>query len=378
VRIATAVERRDLLIAAAFVASVEIEVWREDLTPTWLAAIAFGVMGTSLAWWRAAPVPTLVVGLSAQLVAAAGGVTMQSAVTPLLFFVLTFYSVGLREARGRAIAGLVAGMTLVAVTLGVAYANDDFVLSDIPFVLLVVSTPWFVGVAIRGRVRRSEELEARTEQLERERLTAVAEERSRIARELHDVIAHSVSVMVVQAAAAEAVLERDPQVAAASLRAVQETGRQSLVEMSRLVGLLRDDSDELGLAPQPRLDELRELAAQTRDAGLPVTVHVDGARRPLPLGVELTAYRVVQEALTNALKHAGEARAEVTIRYGTEALDLEIVDDGRGNGTGHVGGHGLAGMRERVSIFGGELDAGPRAGGGFRVHVRLPIEDAEL
>ncbi len=363
----------DVAIAAAFVAAVEFEVWREGLTPQWLAAAGFGVMGASLVLWRAAPLATLVIGLSAQLVAVIGGVSIQTAITPLLFFVLAFYSVGVREERRPAIAGLVIGIVLCAVTLGIAHANEEFTLSDIPFVLLVICTPWIVGYAMHGRVRRSEELEQRTEQLERERLTAVAEERNRIARELHDVIAHSVSVMVVQAAAAEAVLERDPERAVEPLRAVQETGRGALVEMSRLVGLLRDDSDELGLAPQPRLDELEVLLSQVRDAGLPVRLRVEGERRPLPLGVELTAYRVVQEALTNALKHAGEAHADVLVRYDADAIELEVRDDGEGDANGHVGGHGLAGMRERVSVFGGDLTAGPRPDGGFRVRVRLPL-----
>ena len=154
---------------------------------------------------------------------------------------------------------------------------------------------------------------------------------------------------------------------------MQETGRGALVEMSRLVGLLRDDSDELGLAPQPRLDELEALLSQVREAGLPVRLQVEGERRPLPLGVELTAYRVVQEALTNALKHAGEAHADVLVRYDADAIELEVSDDGEGDANGHVGGHGLAGMRERVSVFGGDLTAGPRPGGGFRVRVRLPL-----
>jgi signal transduction histidine kinase len=181
--------------------------------------------------------------------------------------------------------------------------------------------------------------------------------------------------MVVQAGAAEEVLKRSPEAALEPIRAVQETGRQALVEMSRLVGLLRDAGEELGLAPQPRLDELEELVSSVSDAGLPVRLQVEGARRPLPLGIELTAYRVVQEALTNALKHAGEATADVRVRYEPDALLLEVVDDGPG-ANGYGGGHGLAGMRERVSVFGGDVTAGPRRSGGFAVRVRLPLEEA--
>jgi signal transduction histidine kinase len=145
--------------------------------------------------------------------------------------------------------------------------------------------------------------------------------------------------------------------------------------MSRLVGMLRDSGDELGLAPQPRLDELEELVSSVNDAGLPVSLHVEGEQRPLPLGVELTAYRVVQEALTNALKHAGDARAAVRVRFEPDALLLEVADDGPG-ADGFGGGHGLAGMRERVGVFGGDVTAGPRPSGGFAVRVRLPVEEA--
>lgn len=201
----------------------------------------------------------------------------------------------------------------------------------------------------------------------------MAQERARIARELHDVIAHSVSVMVVQAEAAQEVLKRDPQRAVQPLQAVQETGRQAMVEMSRLVGLLREDSDEMGLAPQPGLSDLETLANSVREAGLSVDLRTEGEPTQIPLGVDLSAYRVVQEALTNAIKHAGPARAQVTVRYCTDWLELEVLDDGPGTGNGHVGGHGLVGMRERITVFGGRLDAGPRAEGGFGVLARLPL-----
>ncbi len=186
-------------------------------------------------------------------------------------------------------------------------------------------------------------------------------------------VAHSVSVMVVQAGAAEAVLRGDPGRALEPLRAVQETGRQALVELSRLVGLLRQDGHELGLAPQPGLDALDGLLAQVRESGLPVELAVEGGRRPLPLGVDLSAYRIVQEALTNALKHAGRASVEVCIRYGPGELEIEVLDDGGGTGNGHVGGHGLAGMRERVAVFGGDFLAGPREEGGWSVRASLPL-----
>jgi signal transduction histidine kinase len=180
--------------------------------------------------------------------------------------------------------------------------------------------------------------------------------------------------MVVQAGAAEEVLRQTPERALEPIRAVQDTGRQALAEMARLLGMLRRDGEELGLAPQPGLDDLEGLVEQTRRAGLPVELRVEGTPRPVPLGADLSAYRIVQEALTNARKHAGEARATVTVRYGVEALEVEVADDGSGAGNGG-GGHGLVGMRERVALFGGDLHAGPRPGGGFRVHARLPIKE---
>jgi signal transduction histidine kinase len=369
--------RVDVAIAAAVMAAMEIEVFTEDLDPKGAAVAMFAVQGVALVFRRTAPIPALLAGLLAGVAGTAAGVSLHTPVTPVLFIILLMYAVGLREPLPRAVAALVLGLALLATAMVIARHNGEpYDGTDIPWITLLASAPWFVGRAMRGRVRESEALERRAERLERERLAAVAEERARIARELHDVIAHSVSVMVVQAGAAEEVLKRDPARAFEPIRSVQETGRQALVEMSRLVGLLRDESHELGLTPQPRLHELPALVDQVREAGLPVELQVEGAGRELPLGIELTAYRVVQEALTNALKHAGGARASVRVCYEPAAIELEVLDDGPGGQNGHVGGHGLAGMRERVSVFGGEMTAGPRPGGGFGVHVRLPLGDA--
>jgi signal transduction histidine kinase len=364
----------DVGIALVVTAAMEIEVWTDGLHPAGAAAVAFAVLGGSLVLWRAAPLLALVIGLIAIAAAVAAGVSMQTPVSPLLFYVLVLYSVGLREELAAAVAGLVLAIGMTLATNALATRNGEgFAWSDIPWITFISVTPWIVGRAMRGRVRHSEELERRAERLERERLAAVAEERARIARELHDVIAHSVTVMVVQAGAAEEVLKRDPGRALEPLRSVQETGRQALVEMTRLVGLLRDDAEEVGLAPQPGLDEVPALVAQVREAGLPVELRVEGDERRLPPALELTAYRVVQEALTNALKHAGDTRAEVSLRYGADALELEVVDDGPGSADGFSGGHGLAGVRERVTVFDGEFAAGPRPDGGFAVRARLPL-----
>jgi signal transduction histidine kinase len=203
---------------------------------------------------------------------------------------------------------------------------------------------------------------------------AVVEERARIARELHDAIAHNVSMMVVQAGAERRVLEPANDATRDVLETIEKIGRGALTEMRRMVGMLRSDTPD-PLAPQPGLDDLTTLVGQVRDAGLPVELRVEGERRSLPVGIELSAYRIVQEALTNALKHAGGAHAVVYVRYGAESLELEIVDDGAGLSPEPVasGGHGLVGMRERVALYGGRLDAGRRASGGFAVRVLLPI-----
>jgi signal transduction histidine kinase len=226
-------------------------------------------------------------------------------------------------------------------------------------------------------VTQTAALAERTQRLEQEteaeRAAAIAEERRRIARDLHDVIAHSVSVMVVQAGAAEDLLDRDQAGVREPIRAVQETGRGALVEISRLLGLLREDGAELGLAPQPRLDELPELVAQTEAAGLPVDLRIEGTPRPLPLGVDLSVYRIAQEALTNALRHSGGDRAQVVLNYNDDTVELAVENDGVASANGHRGGHGLIGMRERVAVFGGTLEAGPSPEGGFRVVARLPL-----
>ncbi|MFF1380767.1 sensor histidine kinase [Streptomyces sp. NPDC058308] len=255
----------------------------------------------------------------------------------------------------------------------------------VPFVLA-----WVLGDSIRTRRAYLAQLEERADRLEREReaqsKVAVAAERARIARELHDVVAHNVSVMVVQADGAAYVLDAAPDQARKALETISGTGRQALAEMRRLLGVLRTgEPEESGeYVPQPDVEQLDELIEQVRTAGLPVDYKVEGTPRPLPSGVELTAYRIVQEALTNTRKHGGEnAGASVRLVYFDDGLGLLVEDDGKGaphelyeDGGADGSGHGLIGMRERVGMVGGTLDAGPRPGGGFRISALLPLKPA--
>jgi signal transduction histidine kinase len=259
---------------------------------------------------------------------------------------------------------------------------DPFGFGDLLFASLFSIGPWLAGFSLSGRAEREADLARRAQVLEEEReqqaLLAVAGERARIARELHDVIAHSVSVMTVQAGAARLLLAQDPEQAREPILAVEQTGREALAETRRLLGILRSDMTEAELEPQPGMASLDTLVERTRRAGLPVELTIEGDPVKLPAGLDLTAYRIVQEALTNAIKYAGPANAWVTIRYGQDAIDLEISNDGRTlesqNGSG---GHGLAGMRERVSMYGGTVEAGPHPVRGFVVRARLPLEANE-
>jgi signal transduction histidine kinase len=222
---------------------------------------------------------------------------------------------------------------------------------------------------IGDRDRRAQIAERERDVAARE---AVVEERARIARELHDVIAHHVSMIVLQAGAERRVLGEENASTREVLETVEESGRSALTETRRLLGMLRGDGND-PLTPQPGLHDVPMLVGQLRDAGLPVELSIDGERRELPVGIELSAYRIVQEALTNTLKHAGDARATVHVRYGPDSLELEIADDGVGSKRATGGGHGLVGMRERVALYGGRFDASRRPSSGFAIRVVLPI-----
>jgi signal transduction histidine kinase len=354
--------------------------------PFWgvLAAVALGVV---VALRRRVPERMLLLAVAAGILQLVADVQLMSADLAMLVIVYTVASQGARWASRLA---LVAGFCAPALSVlrwqrmyetGREQAVQALFLT-VPFVLA-----WVIGDSLRTRRAYYAQLEERAERLQREReaqsKAAVAAERARIARELHDVVAHNVSVMVVQADGAAYVLDGSPDLAKQALGAISQTGRLALAEMRRLLGLLRESDDSGGeYVPQPGVDQLGDLIEQVRGAGLPVDFAVAGAVHPLSSGVELTAYRIVQEALTNTRKHGGPAaHATVRLTYGEHKLGMLIEDDGRGavDTGGEEGGadglgQGLIGMRERVSMVGGTLHTGPRPGGGFRIRAELPLK----
>jgi signal transduction histidine kinase len=271
-------------------------------------------------------------------------------------------------------AGLVLTLGSSALLI---YNDSDHSAAQLVFTPLLFGIGWLAGFALRERAEEAEAAEARAAQAERERegaaRIAVAEERARIARELHDIVAHSVSVMVLQVGAVRHNLPADLATDKDALGDVERAGRSALGEMRRLLGAMRDEDGDVALTPQPDLDGLGALAESVGRAGLPVEIHVEGEAFPLPRAIQLSAYRIVQEGLTNSLKHARAGRAQVTIRYGDEQLEVEVADDGRGPAKSDGHGHGLVGVRERVKIYGGEMSAGPGTDGGFVLHARLPV-----
>jgi signal transduction histidine kinase len=311
--------------------------------------------------------PLWVLGSTA--VAATAFTLVYSSPLPFAVAVAVYTVAAQLDRRTSLAASAAASMLLIAAAAG--NGEGDKVLG---FAILLAAS-WVFGDNLGTRRAYMRALEERAERLERdqeaERARAVAEEQARIGRELHDVIAHNVSVMVVQAAAANDVFDTRPERAREALRAIEAIGRSALTELRRLLGYVH--GDDTSYAPQPGLDQLGELLAQVRSAGLAVDVRVDGVPRPLPAGVDLSAYRVVQEALTNTLKHAHATRADVDLRYTAGELVVQVRDDGVGRGNGAGAGRGLVGMRERIGLFGGSLDAAPAPGGGFVVAVRFPL-----
>jgi signal transduction histidine kinase len=315
------------------------------------------------------------VSLACGIASVAYGVTSQPDPPVPYAGLVALYTVAADATRRLALTA--GGIAVCAITFALL-VDPDADYEDALVTYLLFSTAWLLGMSVRNRRERAAELEERAAALERTREAeaqrAVVEERNRIARELHDVLAHHVSVIVVQAEAGPVAVERDPAKAVAAFDTISATGKLVLTEMRRLLGVLRAD-ETAQLAPQPGADLVPDLVAGVRAAGLPVELSVTGEPCELPPAVDLSVYRVLQEALTNALRHAGPATVQVRVDYGADAVRLDVVDDGAGSGVnGAMGsGSGLLAMRERIGLVGGEVTAGPRPEGGWAVHVSLPL-----
>ena len=370
----------DQLVAAAIGALYLAEVSFEGglaghRLPAAAVAVVFAV---ALTLRRRLPVVPLLAG--ACVIALGHTVVDHAAETGafLIGFIIAIYSGG-RHASGRQLVAC-ALLVLAGIPLATLDPSQGAGFGDWAFFTIFFSGPFVGGRIVRYRREREHSLLNQTAALELERdqkaREAVIEERTRIARELHDVVAHAVSVIVLQARGGRRMLRQEIEEAETAFDAIEHAGEQALVEMRRLLGMLRSADEELALAPQPSVSRIGDLAGRLSAAGLPVEVTIEGAPKELPPGVDVSAYRIVQEALTNALKHAGPARAHVIVRYRPDDLELEVLDDGAGNGAGGGTGHGLAGIRERVGIYGGELESGRRPEGGYALRARLPLTAA--
>jgi signal transduction histidine kinase len=366
---------REFLLAAGLTVAVEVELGLSGGTP--VQAIAALLVTVPLVFRFRAPMAVLTLVLSGVVVGAAlGGNPTLGPVFPVIAVLLALYAVGSRAGRWRLVCG--AGVTFPALLAASLLAGADAG-AGVTVALAVVVCGLLIGGAMGVLRLESDLFSERASELERERderaRVAVGEERRRIARELHDVIGQSISVMGVQAAAVRSVLRDDQRRERDALLAVERTGRQAVGEMRRLLGLLRADHEGVG-DPTPSLRSVEQLVSEMRDAGLSVQLTMHGDLAALSSGVDLAGYRIVQEALTNALKHAPGADVDATVNCTKYELVIEVVDDGTAapqTVSGRVG-HGLLGMRERTSLYGGELVTGPQAAGGFAVRARLPIE----
>jgi signal transduction histidine kinase len=372
----------ELLIAFLAVAGMlELVVGRNlpgaPTTTLWFTVPAIAVLvllllarrrfpfGAPAAYWLMAAALTFVDGLLIAFVGSLGVVGLAAA----------FLLGNLRDDRQ---AGIGLAIVLGCIVVVVSNIPGPQSASDLIFIPLRFVVAWVAGLALRERSQQAEAAEMRATLAEREREAAariaVAEERARIARELHDIVAHAMSVMVLQVGAVRHKLPRTLEEDRDALGRVEGAGRTALAEMRRLLGAMRSNGDGVELGPQPGLDALDSLVEDVVHAGLPVQLHVDGEPYPLPRAIDLSAYRIVQEGLTNALKHAHASHADVTVRYRPAEVELEVADDGRGPTVTNGHGHGLVGIRERAKIYGGEMTAGAAPAGGFIMSARLPVD----
>ena len=371
-----------LIVLAALLAMLDVSL-RSDAdaprTTQWIVVPAIALVVLPLLGRRRFPfgAPATVWLIAAASSFADGRLVVFAIGATLAGLTAAFLLGNLRDAR----QGRIGLVIVIAATTLIVYNDPGKSASDYIFTPVLFVTGWLAGYALRERAVQAEAAEERAARAEREREVmariAVAEERARIARELHDIVAHAVSVMVLQVGAVRHKLPTALQEDADALMDVERTGRSAMAEMRRLLGALRRDDEDAELSPQPGLDRMDALLEEVQRAGLPVQLEVDGAPYPLPRAIDLSAYRIVQEGLTNTLKHAGASRAQVTLRYGADDLEIDVRDDGRGGSTTspNGSGHGLLGVRERVKIYRGQMSAGPVAGGGFLLTARLPAKE---
>lgn len=367
-----------LVVPAALAVAGTLEYAFEDLNASrWLSLGCLYAAVAALLLRRRFPFAAPLAALA--IFGAESFISPQAVSGPVTVLFLGFYCFFVLAAGNQepwAVAGAIAGLAVTAVTEintpGAALVWQLF----LPALMLVA---WASGLVYARRGREARKLERRGEQLAAdyaaESARALAAERARIAREIHDIVAHNVSVIVLQARGGRRSLQRSPAEARQAFDSIESAGQQALVELRRLLGIAGAEGEAPALAPQPGLRNLDALVQGVRDAGLPVTVRIEGHPVDLPAGVDLAAYRVIQEGLTNSLKHAGDARATVVVRYQETAVDLELGDDGRGTHGSSGAGRGLVGMRERVSLYGGSMQSGDRPGGGYLVTARLPVTE---
>lgn len=350
--------RIDAAIAGALLVASQVEVWVfGEAGGTWVSAVCLATIAVISAWRTRYPLASTF-GMFVPATACAILVAPPGSATFAIAVILGFYRIGTLADRRRAYAGLGAS-TAVALFITQPFSINDFLAVDLTSFVV----PWLVGT-LRYRHQRSAEME-------RERVRAIEDERARLARELHDLVSHNVGMIAVQAGAGNVLLDRDPERTRESLQAIEAGARDAMVELRRLLGLLRE-GDEALLAPQPTLDRLDELVARVRATGLDVHMSINTGDRPLDPATELSAYRIVQEGLTNVLKHADATRVDVIVRRRDDVLEIEVNDNGRGTRSTTTGGRGLAGVAERASLLGGNVESGPLAPSGFRLRVLLP------
>lgn len=366
-----------IAIAAAIACELELGLSHHIQGPRAVNAISALFVTLPIAWRRRYPLivaPLITATLVVQ--SALNGDLAQNSLVPILTIPLALYALGALCSRREALIGFAASLAFGWITALIeSEGAGAFV-----FIAALIGGPFLVGRIVNARSQLAWAMADKAIRLEREKERqaelAVAEERARIAREMHDVLAHNVSGMVIQAQAARRMIDRDPERAHEALASVEATGREALAEMRRLLGMMRPDDEKPALTPQPSIDELQALADRARQAGLDVEMNVEGDRRRVQSSVDLSVFRIVQEALTNTVKHAGPTHAEVVIRYGETDVEVDVNDDGDGLPPAPKAGRpgqGLVGMRERVAMLGGELRAGYRKEGGWGVHARLPL-----